>query len=167
MAISRDPDARPGSFWKYAGPNFGFTHPGLGGVGFAVGAGQNPDGSLRWGTQRGLSLRAGANPGIHFNVFLNKWVMIWQHWEDNNMYISTNTDVSNPDGWETPRFLLGSIDAPGEGLRRAWHPTVVCEGGGSSWCPGNTGRLYYSDRWRAGSDRRDFVSRTITFSRSD
>lgn len=183
MAISKDPDGKAGTWFKYAGPRLGFINPGLGGTSFAVGGKQNADGSFAWGQQAGMALRPGSNPGIHFNVYLNKvswkllgsraksltpnfppslqWVMIWQAWSDNSLYISANADISNPDGWETPRFLTGSVNG-----FRAWHATVVCEGGGSAFCTGNTGRIYYSDEW-GNSDRRAFVSRTITFSRND
>ncbi|KAI9006797.1 hypothetical protein DFJ74DRAFT_773421 [Hyaloraphidium curvatum] len=163
MAVSSDPDGRPGTWYKYAGPRRGFVNPGLGGESFAVGGQQNGDGSFNWNDIRGLAIRAGSNPGIHFNVYLNKWVAIWQSWQDNSLWISGNPNISDPNGWESPRFLTGSADGAGG---RAWHATVVCDGGGSAWCPGNTGRIYYADRWRA-PDRRDFVSRTISFSRSD
>lgn len=90
----------------------------------------------------------------------NQWVMIWQAWADNSLYIATNADISNPMGWDTPKFLVSSINGG-----RAWHATVVCEGGGSSWCARTTARLHYADRWSG--DRRDFVSRVINFARYD
>lgn len=72
QAISKDPDAKPGSFKKWAGPNFGYRDNGLGGAGFGIGRKQNPDGSQLWGADTGAALRPGSNPGIHFNVVLNK-----------------------------------------------------------------------------------------------
>jgi hypothetical protein len=161
IAVSSDPDGKRGTFFKYAGPGRGFTHPGIRGRGFGAGVPQLPDGSQDWSKPvRGLAMRPGSNPAIHFNVYLNKWVMLWNGW-DNRMYISASEDVADPDGWETPRLVARSVDGT-----KAWHPTVVCQGGGSAWCPTNTGKLYYADRWRA-PDLRDFVTRTITFRRRD
>lgn len=163
MAISSDPDGKRGTWLKWAGPRYGFRDPGMGGKGFGVGVPQLADGTQDWWSpNRGLSLKPGSNPGIHFNVYLNKWIMIWQAWSDNKLYIAGNANISNPDGWETPRLLTGS-----KNNFRAWHATVVCGGGGSAWCPGNVGRLYYSDNWSTSTDRRDFVMRTITFTRND
>ncbi|KAI9009198.1 hypothetical protein DFJ74DRAFT_687337 [Hyaloraphidium curvatum] len=160
MAISSDPDGRRGTWYKYAGPQRGFSSPGIRGRGFPVGGSQLPDGSFDWNGMRGLSLRAGSNPGIHYNVHLAKWIMLYNGW-DNAIWVSANVNISDPDGWETPRLVVRSRDGT-----RAWHPTVVCRLGGSAWCPSNAGRLYYADQWRA-PDRRSFVSRTITFIRND
>lgn len=112
--------------------------------------------SLRNNIQ-GLARAPGANPAIHYNLYLNKWVMVWHGW-DNKLYISSSVDTMN---WDTPRVLATSVNG-----YRAWYPTIICPEGGSLW-GGQTCRLYYSDNWKDGSDRRDFVSRTITFVRND
>ncbi|KAI9004994.1 hypothetical protein DFJ74DRAFT_712878 [Hyaloraphidium curvatum] len=157
MAVSSDPEGRPGTWRKWGGPNVGFNVPGLGGRGFPVGGTVNADGSFNWDRITGLALAPGANPHVHFNTYLNKWVMVWHGWNF-RLYISASDDGLN---WESPRLLATSINNS-----RAWYPTVVCATGGSlwgaQWC-----RLYYGDNWAPNTDRRDFVSRTLQFVRYD
>lgn len=160
MAISADVDGKPGSWLKYAGPGKGFVNLGLGGVGFPVGGQVMPDGSFNWGDKRGLALRSGSNPGLHYNSFLGLWICVWNGW-DNALYISGNPDMMNPDGWEAPKEVTKSADGS-----KAWHATVVSAKGGSAWCDGPDARLYYADKWRA-PDLRDFVVRSIKFARAD
>lgn len=137
MAVSSDPDAKPGSWVKWGGPRVGFNSPGLGGRGFPIGGHLNDDGSFNWNWFSGLARAPGANPAIHFNTYLNKWVMVWHGW-DNKLYISASADSMN---WEDARVIAESINQS-----RAWYPTIICPNGGNMWC-GQSGRLYYADRW--------------------
>jgi hypothetical protein len=107
MAISKDPDGKAGSWRKWGGPRVGFNSPGLGGRGFPVGGNVNADGSFNWNWITGLALAPGANPAIHFNMHLNKWVMVWHGWVNNRLYISASTDAMV---WETPRVIAESIN---------------------------------------------------------
>lgn len=160
IAISKDPAGRPGTWWKYAGPRKGFTQKGLGGTEFPPGWNQLPDLSMDWARgPRGIAIVPGSNPGMHYNFYLAKWVMIWNSW-DGKLYISANADISNPQGWETPRLFATSIDKT-----KAWHATVISKPGGSAWGGAST-RVYYADRWRK-PDIRDFVVRTLVFKRLD
>jgi hypothetical protein len=77
------------------------------------------------------------------------------------MYISSNDNLLNPDGWDAPKEVTKSVDGT-----KAWHPTFVCPKGVSPWSEGPESKLYYTDRWRA-PDLRDFVTRSIKFTRKD
>ena len=137
MAISTDPTGAPGSWHKY--DNGSFSQPGLGGQ----------DSSL---TQ--LDRNAGANPSVHWNSYLDEWVMVWGGW-DGNVYIASSTDLI---AWSTPRVLATSTFTAGH----AWYPTII---GDSDTAAGQTAQLYYAD---LSSDftTRHFVTRSITFTRS-
>lgn len=137
MAVSSDPDAKAGSWLKWGGPRVGFNSPGLGGRGFPVGGTVDDWGQFNWNYITGLALAPGANPAIHFNTYLNKWVIVWHGW-NNKLYISASADTMT---WETPRVLAESINKS-----RAWYPTIICANGGHQWC-GDRGRLYYADNW--------------------
>ena len=80
MAVSEDADGKAGRWKKYAGPGKGFINEGLGGVGFPVGGKLNAQGEFDWGGKTGISLQPGSNPGIDFNVYLGKWIMLWNGW---------------------------------------------------------------------------------------
>lgn len=60
--------------------------------------------------------------------------------------------------WDTPRFVLGSANAPGRG----WYPTIIGE---SDLRAGQKARLYYTDMDRF--DARYFMQRENTFTRND
>ncbi len=87
--------------------NGGWTEPGLGGHVTPVFPAQRdyhkPDGCMFWG------------PCIHWNTYLNMFVMVLNHAIDTKLnedgiYISFNRDVGDPSGWSQPRMIL---DRPG------------------------------------------------------
>jgi hypothetical protein len=136
IAISTDPDGRPGTWFKYK--NGAFTEPGLGGEGDPV---------------PGLETHPGANPSVHYNEYLRTYVMVWHTWQDLSVYLSTSDDLIH---WDTPRLLV----AAGEG-ERVWYPTII---GTTDQIAGADVWLYYAywpDRthWQ-----RQFLRRPIHFS---
>ncbi|MBO9591281.1 MAG: hypothetical protein J7599_00140 [Niabella sp.] len=131
MASSTDPNGYVGSWKKWY--NNAFSEPGLGGKQTAIAP---------------LSMNPGSNPSVHWNTYLNKFVMIWHGW-DGKLYISAS---ANAEVWETPKLLLE--DGP-----KAWYPSII---GTSSVEGGQVIQLYYAYNFRP-DGRRTLASRTITF----
>jgi hypothetical protein len=129
----------PGSWYKWDGSAFSTT-PGLGGKGLAL-----PD----------FVGHEGANPSVHWNTYLSKWIMVYGGW-DEVIYISSSTDLLN---WDTPQMIIIS-DQGG----RAWYPTIMGDRGDLR--AGQTARIYYADIADDFSSRKFYV-RTITFTRND
>ncbi len=169
VAISKDAEAKPGSWYKYRGspqqvvPNWVETQPrewngdGIGGS---------------WTPLPDLYSVPGANPGCHWNTHLEKWICIWNTWNDtkispdyvpNSLYISQSDDLLN---WDIPKLLV----TPKCPSSKAWHATVISAEGGSDW-GGRDATLYYSDCWTSDTkegryaDGRLWVSRSVRFDR--
>lgn len=138
MAISYDGEGKPGTWFKYY--NGEFSQPGLGGESSAI-----PE----------LKSVPGANPSVHYNDYLERFVMVWHSWVSTSIYISTSIDGVN---WEEPRLLEAN-----SGARRAWYPTIIGE---SNTQAGKITRLYYADI-AAGFSSRDFVSRALVFDKEE
>lgn len=138
LAISSDLDGSPGTWFKWDGS--GFTSPGLGGIGTPLPA---------------FIGHQGANPSVHWNDFLGKWIMVYGGW-DGVIYISSSIDLIN---WDPPRVLIGS-DQNG----RAWYPTIIGDGGDT--LAGQNAHLYYADIASDFSSRK-FYKSTVTFFRND
>jgi hypothetical protein len=56
-------------------------------------------------------------PAIHYNVYLDQYVMLLNHaigasWATEGFYISFNPDIENPEGWSTPQRLPVEPDSP-------------------------------------------------------
>lgn len=134
MAISTDPEGAPGTWKKYTNL-FPFTEDGLGGF-------QSP--------LPNLSSVPGGNPSVHWNTYLNKWVMVWHGWSPANIYISVSANGIN---WDTPKMIIVS-----EQGGKAWYPTII---GVTDVEAGRVAKIYYADFATNGS--RKFKSRTITF----
>ena len=134
MAISYDVEGSPGTWYKYN--NGEFDQPGLGGQSSPV---------------PGLASVPGGNPSVHYNSYLERFVMVWHSWVSLSIYISTSTDGIV---WEQPRLLEPNADS-----RRAWYPTIIGE---SDTEAGKIARLYYADI-AAGFASRDFVSKALVF----
>ena len=133
MACSSDPTAAPGSWKKwYRGS---FSQPGMGGAESAI---------------SNLSSKPGGNPSVHWNTYLNKYIMAWHGW-DGKMYISASADGES---WESPRLLLE--DGP-----RAWYPVLI---GSSSTEGGQSMTMYYACDFKD-DGTRSLVYRTITFTK--
>ena len=134
MAVSYDPAGRPGTWYKYY--NGEFNQPGLGGFSSSI---------------PGLASVPGGNPSVHYNSYLQRFVMVWHSWVSLSIYISTSTDGVV---WEEPRLL-----EPNSAPRRAWYPTII---GASDTEAGKIARLYYADI-AGGFTSRDFVSKALAF----
>ncbi|KAI9032340.1 hypothetical protein DFJ74DRAFT_654135 [Hyaloraphidium curvatum] len=136
MAISTDVNAAPGTWRKwYQG---GFNAEGLGGqhdyIEPLVGA-------------------AGANPSVHWNTYLGRWVMVYGSWSG-AVFISSSRDGTT---WDVPRQVVTSQRGD-----RAWYPTIIGDQGDR--VIGQDARLYYAD---FGGGGRDFARRLIRFVRND
>jgi hypothetical protein len=118
-AESTDPLGAPGTWLKWNGTNF--TVPGLGGFGKPL--------------PRVID-HPGANPSLHWNVYLATWVMVYGGW-DGKVYI-TSSQATNLTDWVAPRVLVESDQAG-----RAWYPTIV--GARGDAVAGKDSLLYYSD----------------------
>ncbi|MBF0442798.1 MAG: hypothetical protein HQK54_12910 [Oligoflexales bacterium] len=117
MAVSSDPEGKPGTWFKYLKGSF--SSPGLGGG---------------WDDLPGIQKNPGANFSVHWNTYLGKWVAVWGGW-DSISYISASDDMIN---WETPRVAARSALGGG----RAWYPNIIGE---TDLIVGQNARLYYSD----------------------
>ena len=135
MAVSYDVEGKPGTWYKYY--NGEFDQPGLGGESSPI---------------PGLQSKPGGNPSVHYNSYLERFVMVWHSWVSTSIYISTSTDGIV---WEQPE-LLEPVSGTG---RRAWYPTII---GKSDTEAGKIARLYYADI-APGFASRDFVSKALVF----
>lgn len=136
MAVSDHPEGVAGSWKKWH--RGAFSEPGLGGKNSPI-----PE----------LSREPGGNPSVHFNTFLQCWVMIWHTWSGDLVW-STSEDLLR---WRQPNVLLNA-----KGPERFWYPTIV---GNSDTLAGEVATLYYAfwpDRTR---NERQFVERPIRFFR--
>jgi len=134
MAISEDPLARPGTWYKWHEDEF--SEPALGGQ-------ETP--------LPGLDLVAGANPSVHWNTHLNEWIIVYHGWDPAEIYISGSQDLIH---WYTPQSIISSSQ---EG--RAWYPTII---GDSDVQAGEVARIYFADL-AADWSSRDFVAQDIIF----
>ena len=135
MAVSEDPKGAPGTWKKYY--NGAFTEPGIGGQQTKV-----------------PGLTPGANPSVHWNTYLEKWVMVWHSWGTTAWTkISFSNDGIN---WDTPQSIIGSEIATGG---KAWYPTIIGE---TDVKAGQIAKIYYADMAKDFS-YRVFRTRTITF----
>ncbi|KAI9023439.1 hypothetical protein DFJ74DRAFT_768045 [Hyaloraphidium curvatum] len=139
IAVSYDPSAMPNSWFKWTGD--GFNSPGLYGSFVA---------------SPGLDWVPGSNPSIHWNVYVEKWIVIFNGW-DNCLHVSGSDDGIH---WEGVRTLTCSMDGS-----RAWYPNIVSPEGGSYW-GGQWMKLYHADRF-IWPDVRHLVQRGMNFWRGD
>ncbi|WP_257668899.1 hypothetical protein [Parapedobacter tibetensis] len=131
MASSSDPNGNVGSWQKWY--NGAFSEPGIGGLQTAI----SP-----------LSANPGANPSVHWNDYLEKFVMVWHGW-DGKLYIAASDDCEI---WEQPRLLL-------EDGVKAWYPNTV---GYTSTTGGQSVTLYYGYDFQE-DGRRTMAYRTLSF----
>jgi len=103
------------------------------------------DGSMFWG------------PAIHWNTYLNTYVMFLNHAVDTKLtqdgiFISFNPDVGNPAGWTKPRMILnraeiqkamaGAHVSPTK-LENGWYPEVIgMQKGETDKVVGRTARFF-------------------------
>ena len=136
VAISTDPQGKPGSWMKWDGQDF--TAPGIGGKGKPLPA--------FWG-------REGGNPSVHWNTYLKSWIMVYGGW-DGSLYIASSPNLLE---WSAPQVLVRPVQGG-----RAWYPTILSEEGDTR--AGQSARLYYAD-FNTDLIKRKFIGRTITFQR--
>lgn len=80
-------------------------------------------------------------PSIHFNTYLNAYVIVLNHaidqyWNQEGVYIAYNDDLSNPYGWTQPDRL------PFDPVGMAYPQIVGVEKGGTDKLAGQFARLY-------------------------
>jgi hypothetical protein len=136
MAISDDPEGRPGTWFKYYEGDF--TQPGIDGESTQI---------------ESLMSAQGANPSVHYNTFLEMWIMVFHSWAG-CIYISSSLDAYE---WSEPQQVQCSEDEDG----KAWYPTIIGE---SDVLAGEKARLYYADFI---DDERKFIEKEIVFTRTD
>jgi len=136
MAVSTDPNGAPGTWKKYY--NGAFTSDGLGG---------------QHSKLPGLENAAGGNPSVHWNTYLQKWVMVWHGWAPAVIYIASSADGIT---WDTPQSIISSEIVSGG---KTWYPTII---GNTDVEAGQIAKIYYADITNNFSSRV-FRSRTITF----
>jgi hypothetical protein len=85
-------------------------------------------------------------PAVHWNTFLNCYVMLLNHaagspsWGQEGVYVSFNPDLSRPELWTTPQKILDRADFVDPG---AYYPQVMgLEDGATDRRAGETARLY-------------------------
>jgi hypothetical protein len=95
----------------------------------------------------------GANPSVHYNMYLEMWVMVFHSW-GGCLYISSSPDAYE---WSEPQEVLCSEHEGG----KTWYPTIIGE---SDVLAGEKARLYYADMY---DGKRDFIGQEIVFTRAD
>ena len=110
----------------------GFSEPGLGGR-----VTPTFPASVSWSQ---ANANAFWGPSVHWNTALNQFVMLLNHsccepgWPQEGIYLSTNSDLSNPLGWSAPAKILNAW---------GWYPQVIGEDpGGTDKLAGAVSRLY-------------------------
>jgi len=132
MAMSKDSLARPGTWFKHF--NNAFSQPGIAGD-------QTPI--------AGLKNFTGGNPAVHFNTYLNRWVMAYHGWEPPVLYVSTSADGMT---WGTPQVLL-------DNGQKTWYPTLV--GNKNNKEGGQNLKLYYAEFDSLTSSTRKLMYREL------
>ena len=136
LAVSEDPSGNVGTWFKYHEGAFG--EPGIGGRSTPL-----------------AGLPGGANPSVHWNTHLQKWVMVYAGWNPSDVLITASEDLIN---WEPARTVASSAVGG-----NAWYATIIGE---DDKVAGESARIYYADIQPDFSSRQ-FVSREITFTRYD
>jgi hypothetical protein len=104
-----------GRVWKSYGGEW--NEPGLGGFSEAAFPAKvswtRADADAFWG------------PSLHFNTYLNKYVMLMNRaccepgWPPEGIYISYSSDLGNPQSWSPPQRILENV---------GWYPMVIGQG---------------------------------------
>ena len=135
-AVSEDPNGYVGTWFKYF--EGAFEEPGIGGHSTPL-----------------EGLPGGANPSVHWNTHLQKWVMVYHGWGPKDVLITASEDLIN---WEPARTVASSTVGG-----NAWYPTIIGE---DDKVAGESARIYYADM-DPDMGSRQFVSREIIFTRYD
>ena len=85
-------------------------------------------------------------PSIHWNSYLNSYILVLNHacckseWPQEGIYLSVNSDISNPGFWSTP---LKIMDAKNIGFSPGFYPQIVgVDSGETDSFVGKFARLY-------------------------
>jgi len=113
LAVSDDPEGRPGTWFKYYDGEF--SEPGLGGETSHL---------------PGLYWWSGGNPSVHYNEALGHFVMVWNEW-DGDLDLAVSDDLVH---WSATTLL------DRESGEKNWYPTIV---GSDSEHGGADVRLFY------------------------
>jgi hypothetical protein len=138
-AISTNAIPLPGTWKKYY--NGGYTEPGLGGNETPVPA---------------LKNYSGANPSVHFNTHLKKWVMVWHRWNGSGLWLSVSDDLLN---WQTPINVV-----PASSPEKKWYPTII---GRTDVLASEYANLYYAYWPDTANWQRQFIGVPIRFRLED
>ena len=140
MAVSTDPDAKPGTWKKYYRGDF--TEPGLGG---------------KRSTMPAFEWYRGINPSVHGNTYLHKWVMVWhtlpnQSPHPHSIWMSVSEDLVH---WGEPKVVVAATGKESFGFA-----TIL---GSTDQSAGQKALLVYADFTNLAQGARRFVMREITF----
>ena len=136
VAVSEEPGGHVGTWYKYH--EGAFQEPGIRGRSTPL-----------------AGLPGGANPSVHWNTHLQKWVMVYAGWSPADILITASEDLVH---WEPARTVASSSVGG-----NAWYVTIIGE---DDKVAGESARIYYADIQPDFSSRQ-FVSRDITFTRYD
>jgi hypothetical protein len=99
----------------------------------------------------------GANPHIHWNTFLQQYVLFYHSWA-NGIYAAVSDDGIN---WKGLRQVI----RPNQyGRPRPWYPTMYSETGGTHFC-GENGKLLIAN-CSEGCSQRESLLIDVTFTRT-
>ena len=99
---------------------------------------------------------SGANPSVHFNTHLKKWVMVWHRWNDSGLWLSISDNLLN---WQTPINIV-SASSP----ERKWYPTII---GRTDVLASEYANLYYAYWPDRANWQRQFLGVPIRFRLKD
>ncbi len=101
---------------------------------------------VRDGWHEGQSVDAFWGPSVHWNTYLEQYVMLLNHasdndWHQEGIYIAFATSLDDPTSWSTPRRLL---------MGGEWYPQVVGTepGVGTDKIAGERARFFMGGRSR-------------------
>ncbi len=134
MASSSDPEGKAGTWKKWFEGQF--SEPGLGGRATPI-----PN----------LDQAHGGNPSVHWNTFLQRWVIVYHTWPG-SLVMSQSDDLIS---WSVPVVLLNPA-----ATAKVWYATILGE---SDTLAGEHAVLLYAYFPDINKHEREFLSRKITF----